>query len=180
MGDFVMNIEEIRARAREHIEKGAVTTSYGCDLNTVLGLLNDALATEIVCVLRYNLHYQTASGLNSESVAEQFLQHAKEEQNHVDMIAERISQLNGEPNFNPSGLAERSKTDYVSCDNLVDMIKENLVAERIVIDIYTEMINYVGNGDPTTRRLIEHILREEEEHAEDLKNLLPSVRESLQ
>src|SRR6185312_8065164 len=142
--EFVMNIEEIRARAREHIEKGAVTNSYGCDLNTVLNLLNDALATEIVCVLRYQLHHQTASGLNSESVAEEFLEHAKEEQNHVDMLAERISQLNGEPNFDPAGLAERAKTDYVRCENLVDMIKENLIAERIVIDIYTEMINYLG------------------------------------
>ena len=174
MTQFIMNVEEIRKRARQHIEDGAVTTGYGCDIETSLRLLNEALATEIVCVLRYQLHFQMACGLESQSVAEEFLEHAHEEQKHVDMIAARIAQLNGEPNFNPAGLKERSKTDYVRCENLLDMIKENLIAERIVIDIYTEMIRFFGEGDPTTRRMLEHILREEEEHAEDLKNLLPS------
>jgi bacterioferritin len=173
---FSAEIENIRRRARERVELGAVTSGYACDLDTALGLLNDALASEIVCVLRYNLHYQMASGLASESIANEFLEHAREEQNHVDWIATRISQLNGEPNFSPEGLKERAKTDYVRCESLVDMIKENLVAERIVIDIYRAMISYFGNGDATTRRLFERILREEEEHAEDLKNLLPSAQ----
>lgn len=175
MGDFVINVEQIKKRARQHIERGAVTPSYICDLNTALKLLNEALATEIICVLRYKLHYQMASGLSSESVAEEFQEHARQEQNHVDWIATRIAQLNGEPNFNPEGLKERSRTDYIRCETLTEMIKENLIAERIVIDIYSEMIRFFGNGDPTTRRLFEHILREEEEHAEDLKNLLPKM-----
>lgn len=171
---FVLDVEKIKTKARENIENGAVTPAYGCDLKTALVLLNDALATEIVCVLRYNLHYQTACGLTSESIAEEFLEHAKQEQKHADMIAARITQLNGEPNFDPMGLSERAKTDYVRCDNLIDMIKENLIAERIVIDIYNKMIRFFGNGDPTTRRMLEHILREEEEHAEELRDLLPS------
>ena len=172
MGEFAMNVDQIRARAREHIENGAVTPNYGCDLDVVLKLPNEALATEIVCVLRYKLHYQMAHGMNSESVAEQFAEHAEQEQEHVDRIATRIAQLNGEPIFSPDGLMDRAKTHYVRCESLDDMVKENLVAERIVIDIYNEMIRYFGNGDPTTRRLLEHILREEEEHAEELKNLL--------
>lgn len=175
MGPFEMNVEEIRKRAREHIENGAVTPGYACDLDTTLRLLNEALATEIVCVLRYHLHYQMASGLNSESVAEEFLEHAREEQEHVELIATRISQLNGEPDFNPRTLKDRSKTDYVRCEDLVEMIKENLVAERIVIEIYGEMIRFFGENDPTTRRMLEHILRQEEEHAEELKNLLPTA-----
>lgn len=179
MSDFVMDVQEIKKRARQHIESGAVTPSYGCDLPTALNLLNEALATEIVCVLRYKLHYEMASGLSSESIADQFLEHAQQEQMHVDRLASRISQLNGEPNFSPVGLADRSKTDYVRCESLVDMIKENLVAERIVIDIYNEMIRFFGEGDPTTRRLLEHILREEEEHADELRNLLPKLGESL-
>lgn len=175
--DFVIDVENIRKNARKHIEEGAVTPAYGVDRKTALKLLNEALATEIVCVLRYKLHYQMAQGLNSESIAKEFLQHAQEEQEHADMIATRISQLNGEPNFDPAGLRERAKTDYVRCDRLVDMIKENLVAERIVIDIYNEMIRFFGDGDPTSRRVLEHILREEEEHAEELKNLLPLEKE---
>lgn len=174
---FVMDVEKIKKRAREHIDQGAVTPSYGCDLETSLKLLNEALATEIVCVLRYKLHYQMAEGLSSKSVANEFLEHAQEEQEHVDLIAARIAQLNGEPNFDPKGLSERSKTDYIRQDTLEGMIKENLVAERIVIDIYSEMIRYFGDGDPTSRRLMEHILREEEEHAEELKNLLPRLYE---
>ena len=174
MGQFTIDVQQIKNRARQHIEMGAVTSAYGCDLDTALKLLNEALATEIVCVMRYKLHYQMASGLNSESIANEFQEHAREEQDHVDRIATRISQLNGEPNFNPEGLAERAQTDYVRCESLTEMIQENLIAERIVIDIYNEMIRFFGESDPTTRRLLEHILREEEEHAEDLKNLLPN------
>jgi bacterioferritin len=180
MAEFILDMKAIRERAREHIEKGAVTPNYSCNLHVVIKLLNEALASEIICVLRYNLHYQMASGLNSESIAEEFLEHAQEEQNHANWIATRISQLNGEPNFNPEGLTERAKTDYIRCDNIVDMIKENLIAERMVIDIYTEMIRFFGDADPTTRRLFEHILREEEEHAEDLRNLLPRLEEGGQ
>lgn len=175
--EFVLDIERIRERAKQHLENGAVTPGYGCELTTALKLLNDALATEIVCVLRYSLHYQMASGLSSESVAGEFLEHAREEQRHADMIAARIAQLNGEPNFDPAGLKARAKTDYVRCDNLVDMIRENLIAERIVIDIYNGMISFFGRGDPTTRRMLEHILREEEEHAEELRDLLPHDQE---
>jgi bacterioferritin len=174
MGQFVIDVQKIKTRARQHIEKGAVTPAYGCDLDTALKLLNEALATEIVCVLRYKLHHEMASGLNSESVAQEFLEHANEEQDHVDRIAKRISQLNGEPNFNPVGLSDRAQTDYVRCESLIDMIKENLIAERIVIDIYNEMIRFFGDADPTTRRMLEHILREEEEHADELANFLPT------
>jgi len=173
MKDFVINIEEIKRRARQHLECGAVTKGYAAGRETTINLLNEALATEIVCVMRYKLHHQMAKGLNSEPVAKEFAEHAREEQEHVDMIAKRISQLNGEPNFNPEGLVERAHSEYVRCDDLVEMIRENLVAERIVIDIYGEMIRFFGNDDPTTRRMLEHILRNEEEHAEDLSNLLP-------
>ncbi len=178
MGDFVVNVQEIKKRARQHIEQGAVTSAYASDRTTAIKLLNDALATEIVCVLRYQLHYQMASGLNSEGIAQEFLEHAKEEQVHVDRLAERITQLNGDPNFNPEGLAQRSATDYVECETLVEMLQENIIAERIVIDIYAEMIRFFGNDDPTTRRLLEQILEEEEEHADELANLLPRKTDS--
>src|SRR5215475_5480202 len=172
---FLTDISIIRRRAREHIEAGAVTQGYSADRETVVKLLNEALATEIVCTLRYRRHYFMASGINAESVAQEFLQHANEEQGHADQIAQRIVQLKGEPNFNPEGLLTRSHAEYVEGTSLTDMIKEDLVAERIAIDSYREMINYFGNDDPTSRRLLEGILAVEEEHADDLVNLLETM-----
>ena len=169
---FLTDIKTLRERARKHMEKGAVTEGYSADRETVVKLLNEALATEIVCVLRYKRHYFMASGINAESVAAEFLQHANDEQGHADQIAQRIVQLGGEPNFNPEGLLTRSHAEYVEGDSLTDMIKEDLVAERIAIDSYRDMINYFGNDDPTSRRLMENILAVEEEHADDLVNLL--------
>ena len=169
---FLTDIQTLRARARQHIDQGAVTEGYRADRETVIKVLNEALATEIVCVLRYKRHYFMASGINAESVATEFLQHANEEQGHADLIAQRIVQLNGEPNFSPEGLLTRSHAEYVEGDTLLDMIKEDLVAERIAIDSYREMVAYVGNDDPTTRRMLEGILAMEEEHAEDLVSLL--------
>ncbi len=169
---FLTDIKTLRARARKHIEKGAVTEGYSADRATVVKLLNEALATEIVCVLRYKRHYFMASGINAESVAAEFLQHANDEQGHADQISHRIVQLGGEPNLNPEGLLTRSHAEYVEGDTLTDMIKEDLVAERIAIDSYRDMINYFGNDDPTSRRLMENILAVEEEHADDLVNLL--------
>jgi bacterioferritin len=174
-GTFVADIEEIRRRARQHIENGAVTDGYRGDRETVLRLLNEALATELVCVLRYKRHYYMASGLNSESVRAEFQEHAQEEQEHADMIAERITQLDGEPNFNPEGLLTRSHSEYVEGSNLVDMIREDLVAERIAIDSYGEMIRYIGDKDPTSRRVLEKILAKEEEHADDMKTLIENI-----
>jgi bacterioferritin len=170
--DFLTDVKTLRARAREHIERGAVTDGYKADRETVLKILNEALATELICVLRYKRHYFMASGLNAQSVAAEFLQHANEEQAHADEIAARIVQLAGEPNFSPEGLATRSHAEYVEGTDLVDMIKEDLVAERIAIDSYREMIRYCGNDDPTTRRMLEGILAMEEEHADDLVSLL--------
>src|SRR5204862_7186847 len=175
MGQFLSDITEIRRRARQHIEKGPVTENYKADRDRVISVLNEALATEIVCVLRYKRHYFMASGINAESVAAEFLQHANDEQGHADQIAQRIVQLGGEPNLNPEGLLTRSHAEYVEGDTLTDMIKEDLVAERIAIDSYRDMINYFGNDDPTTRRLMENILAVEEEHADDLVNLLSEL-----
>ena len=172
---FLSDIETLRARAREHIEKGAVTASYGCDLGTSIKILNEALATEIVCVLRYKRHHFMASGIHAQGVAQEFLEHANEEQGHADQIAERIVQLGGAPDLDPGGLLSRSHAEYVEGTDLVDMIKEDLVAERIAIDSYREMIAYFGNGDPTSRRLMESILAVEEEHADDLMTLLEKV-----
>ena len=172
---FLTDIKTLRERARTHIENGAVTEGYSADRQTVIKLLNEALATEIVCVLRYRRHYFMASGINAESVAAEFLQHANEEQGHADEIAQRIVQLKGEPNFNPEGLLMRSHAEYVEGTSLLDMIKEDLVAERIAIDSYREMITYFGNDDPTSRRLMEEILAVEEEHADDLQNLLEKM-----
>lgn len=172
---FLTDIKTLRERARQHIEKGAVTEGYAADRDTVVKLLNEALATEIVCVLRYKRHYFMASGIHAESVAAEFLQHANEEQAHADQIAQRIVQLGGEPNFNPDGLTMRSHAEYVEGQNLLDMIKEDLVAERIAIDSYREMINYLGNDDSTTRRMLEGILAMEEEHADDLVSLLEEM-----
>src|SRR5262249_25402634 len=162
---FVSDIKELRRRAREHIEKGAVTPSYQGDVETAVKILNEALATEIVCVLRYSYHATAATGVNSESVKEEFSEHAREEQEHAGQIAERINQLGGKPNMNPEGLLTRSHSEYVEGDTLVDMIKENLIAERIAIESYKEMIKYFGETDPTSRRLMESILAKEEEHA---------------
>ena len=172
---FVMDIQALRDRARQHIEQGAITQGYGADRDTVLNLLNEALATEIVCVLRYKRHFFMASGINAQSVAAEFLQHANEEQAHADEIAQRIVQLGGEPNLSPDGLLSRSHSEYVEGDSLVEMIKEDLVAERIAIDSYRAMIAYLGNDDPTTRRMLEGILAMEEEHADDLVSLLEEV-----
>ena len=172
---FLTDIKTLRDRARKHIENGAVTEGYSADRETVVKLLNEALATEIVCTLRYRRHYFMASGINAESVAQEFLQHANEEQGHADEIAQRIVQLKGEPNFNPEGLLMRSHAEYVEGTSLIEMIKEDLVAERIAIDSYREMITYLGNDDPTSRRMMEGILAVEEEHADDLVNLLEKM-----
>ena len=172
---FLTDIKTLRERARQHIENGAVTEGYRADRETAVKILNEALATEIVCVLRYKRHYYMASGIHAESVAAEFLQHANDEQGHADSIAQRIVQLQGEPNFNPDGLLMRSHAEYVEGTSLTDMIKEDLVAERIAIDSYREMINYFGNDDPTSRRLMESILAVEEEHADDLVSLLEKM-----
>jgi len=172
---FLTDIKTLRERARKHIEKGAVTEGYKADRKTVIKVLNEALATEIVCVLRYRRHYFMASGINADSVAAEFLQHSNDEQGHADLIAQRIVQLGGEPNLNPEGLLTRSHAEYVEGDTLTDMIKEDLVAERIAIDSYREIIQYLGNDDPTSRRLMETILAVEEEHADDLVSLLGKI-----
>ena len=172
---FLSDIKTLRERARQHIEQGAVTPGYVGDRETVLKLLNNSLATEIICVLRYKRHYFMASGIDSGNAAAEFLQHAGDEQQHVDWIAQRIVQLDGEPDFSPEGLATRAHAEYVEGDSLQDMITEDLVAERIAIDSYREIINYIGNDDPTTRRLMENILAMEEEHADDLNNLLANM-----
>ncbi len=168
---FISDIQALRDRARQHIENGAVTETYAADLETVVRLLNEALATEIVCVLRYKRHYYMASGIHAQAVADEFLEHAGEEQEHADMIAQRITQLGGEPNFDPQGLRTRSHSEYVEGTTLIDMIREDLVAERIAIESYGEIVRYLGTKDPTTRRLMEQILAKEEEHAEDLRTL---------
>ena len=172
---FLTDIKTLRERARQHIENGAVTEGYRADRETAVKILNEALATEIVCVLRYKRHYFMATGIHAESVAAEFLEHANDEQGHADSIAQRIVQLQGEPNFNPEGLLMRSHAEYVEGTSLTDMIKEDLVAERIAIDSYREMITYFGNDDPTSRRLMESILAVEEEHADDLVSLLEKM-----
>ena len=171
-GTFVTDVQEIRRRARQHVEQGAVTEGYRADRETVIKLLNEALATEIVCVLRYKRHYFMATGIHAEPVAKEFQQHAVEEQGHADEIAERITQLGGEPNLNPDGLLSRSHSEYAAGDSLQSMIREDLIAERIAIDTYAEMARYFGDNDPTTRRMIEGILAKEEEHANELADLL--------
>lgn len=169
---FLTDIKTLRARARQHIEQGAVTPGYQADRETILRLLNEAMATEIVCVLRYKRHYYMAQGIHADAVAAEFQQHATEEQAHADSLAARIVQLGGAPNFNPDGLTSRSHAEYVEGETLRDMLKEDLIAERIAIDSYREMINYIGKDDSTTRRLLEGILAVEEEHADDLQSLL--------
>ena len=172
---FLSDIQELRRRAREHIAQGAVTPGYHADRATVVKLLNEALATEIVCVLRYKRHYHTASGIHAQAVSQEFLEHANEEQGHADQIAARIIQLGGAPNFSLEGLLSRSHSEYVEGETLIDMIKEDLVAERVAIDSYAEMVRYIGDADPTTRRMLEEILAVEEEHADDLANLLATL-----
>jgi len=174
---FLTDIEAIRKRAREHIDQGAITAGYTADRETVIKLLNEALATEIVCTLRYKYHYFMASGIHSQAVKAEFLEHARQEQEHADRIAERITQLDGKPNFNPDGLLSRAHADYAEGANLVDMIKEDLVAERIAIDTYRAIIEYIGGDDPTTRRIMEEVLAQEEEHAEDMATLLAQLGE---
>ena len=171
-GQFVLDIKAIRDRARRHLEDGAVTEDYKAKVPVVLRLLNEALATEIVCTLRYKRHYFMAQGINSESVRQEFLEHAGEEQAHADAIAERIIQLGGQPNLSPEGMLDRSHSQYAEGTSLEDMIKEDLVAERIAIDSYRQMIEFIGGDDPITRRLLEEITAKEEEHAEDLATLL--------
>ena len=176
--EFLTDITTLRQRARKHIERGAVTEGYQAGIPTAVRILNEALATEIVCVLRYKRHYFMASGIHAQSVRQEFLQHANEEQGHADQIAERITQLRGEPNFSPEGLASRSHSEYQEGKSLTDMIKEDLVAERVAIESYSEMIKYFGDKDPTTRRMLEEILAKEEEHADDLVTLLETLGES--
>ncbi len=178
MGDnkFLTDIKTLRERARREIEKGAVTPGYKADRTTVNNILNEALAMEIVCVLRYKRHFYMASGINAQSVAAEFLQHANEEQMHADQIAQRIVQLGGEPNFSPEGMLIRSHSEYVEGESLSEMITENLVAEHVAIDSYRDMINFLGNDDPTTRRMLEGILAMEEEHADDLVSLLEEMK----
>jgi bacterioferritin len=174
---FVTDILELRRRARVHMEQGAVTSSYTADRETVIRILNEVLATEIVCVLRYKRHYYMATGIHAQAVAEEFLEHAKEEQAHADIAAERITQLGGEPNFNPEGLAMRSHSEYVEGKSLLDMVREDLVAERIAVESYSEIIRYLGTDDPTTRIAMEAIMAKEEEHADDMKKLLETLGE---
>jgi bacterioferritin len=169
---FVLDVEKIRNDARQHMDEGPVTPSYGADREVVLKLLNDSLATEIVCTLRYKRHYFMAKGIHSEAVAQEFLEHANEEQEHADTLAERIVQLGGEPNFAPDSLRSRSHSEYKEGKDLIDMIRENLIAERIAIDTYREIIRYLGDKDVTTRRIFEDILAVEEEHADDMADLL--------
>jgi len=169
---FLTDVKTLRERARRHIEQGAVTEGYKADRKVVLKLLDEALATEIVCVLRYRRHYFMADGINARAVADEFLQHANEEQGHADQIAARIVQLGGAPNLSPKDMLTRSHSEYVEGETLIDMIREDLVAERIAIDSYKEMIDYIGSKDPTTRRMLDGILALEEEHAEDLATLL--------
>jgi bacterioferritin len=174
-GDFLSDVEELRRRARQHIGDGAVTAGYGADREKVIAVLNEALATEIVCILRYKRHYFMATGIHANAVAQEFQEHAAEEQGHADRIAERITQLGGEPNFSPDGLSSRSHSEYVEGNSLVDMIREDLVAERIAIESYSEIIRFLGDRDVTTRRIMEEILENEEEHADDLRDLLATL-----
>jgi bacterioferritin len=173
--EFTTDIKTLRERARKHIENGAVTEGYKADRQTVIHVLNESLATEIVCVLRYKRHYFMAVGIHAQAVAAEFLEHANEEQGHADQIAERITQLGGAPNFNPEGMLTRSHSEYKEGETLVDMIKEDLVAERIAIDSYAEIVRYLGNDDVTSRRMMEGILAMEEQHADDLAKLLVTL-----
>jgi bacterioferritin len=169
---FLTDVKTLRERARNHISSGVVTATYGGDVKQTIEILQAVLATELVCVLRYTVHAVTATGISSEGVKAEFAQHAKEEQAHMMAVAERIDQLGGKPNFNPEGLASRSSSQYAEGENLIDMIKENLIAERIAVDHYRELIRYFGDDDPATRVMLEGILTVEEEHATDMHDLL--------
>jgi bacterioferritin len=169
------DVRTLRERARRHIEEGALTENYGGDRETILRVLNEALATEIVCSLRYKRHYYTAKGLASAGIAEEFLEHAHEEEEHADLFAERITQLGGEPDFSPDTLTTRSHAEYVPGNSLIEMIREDLVAERIAIESYRETIQFIGASDPTTRRLFEQVLAVEEEHADELHSLIQQL-----
>lgn len=175
MSEFVSDLKKIKERARAHMDRGAVTENYQADVKAVLKVLNEVLATEIVCTMRYRRHYYMAAGLNSEGAKTEFLQHANEEQQHADWVATRITQLNGEPNFNPEGLSSRAHSEYSEGKDLTSMIREDLYAERIAIESYAAIIRWLGNDDPTSRKLIEDILKVEEEHAEDMKTLLEKM-----
>lgn len=172
MENFAKLVEQIKKQARTEISEGAVTQSYRGDKEKVIYLLNLALATEIVCVLRYQAHYEAGKGIHSPAIVEEFLEHAKSEQEHADMLANRISQLGGTPNYDPRGLTERAQTQFSVGETLSEMLKEDLIAERIVIGIYQEFIRMVGNNDPTTRRMLEKILEDEEDHADELSSFL--------
>ena len=177
MAEFLTDIKTLRERARQKIEEGPITLSYGADRERVIEVLNEALATELVCVLRYKRHYFTSRGIHSQAVAAEFLQHATDEQGHADQIALRITQLQGSPNFNPDGLTSRSHAEYDDSDTIAEMLKEDLIAERIAIESYSEIIRWLGDNDVTTRRMLETILAVEEEHADDLLNLLEEVHD---
>jgi bacterioferritin len=176
---MLSNIHTLRERARKDIEEGAVTSGYAADRKVVITLLNEALATELVCVLRYKRHYFMAKGIHSESIKAEFLQHGNEEMAHADLLAKRITELGGEPDFSPDGLSERSHAEYVAGDTLNAMIKEDLIAERIAIESYREMIAYLADTDPTTQKLLKEILAMEEEHAEDLASLMSNMKNEM-
>ena len=169
---FLTDVQTLRDRARKHIADGSVTPNYEGDIKKTIDILQAVLATEIVCVLRYTMHAVAATGISSEGVKAEFATHAKEEQEHALQVAERINQLGGKPDFNPAGLASRSASEYGSADNLVEMIRENLIAERIAVEHYRELIRYFGNKDPSSRLMLERILAVEEEHANDMHDLL--------
>jgi bacterioferritin len=169
---FLSDVKTLRERARKHLDTGAVTSTYQGDVTKTIEILQAVLATEIVCVLRYTMHSIAASGISSDSVRAEFAEHAREEQEHMMAVAERINQLGGAPNFNPEGLATRSASQYAEGENLIDMIKENLIAERIAVDHYRELIRYFGDNDPATRIMLEGILVVEEEHTNDMHDLL--------
>jgi bacterioferritin len=169
---FLTDVKTLRERARQHLERGNRTSTYVGDVNETIGILQSVLATEIVCVLRYTMHAIAATGISSDSVKAEFAQHAKEEREHMMSVAERINQLGGKPNFDPEGLVSRSASQYAEGENLVDMIRENLIAERIAVDHYRELIRYFGEDDPATRVMLEGILAVEEEHANDMHDLL--------
>jgi bacterioferritin len=169
---FLSDVKTLRERARKHLEEGAVTGTYKGDVKKTIEILQSVLATEIVCVLRYTMHAIAATGISSEGVKKEFAEHAREEQEHMMMVAERINQLGGKPNFNPEGLLTRSASQYAEGGDLVGMIRENLIAERIAVDHYRELIRYFGNDDPATRVMLEEILAVEEEHANDMHDLL--------
>jgi bacterioferritin len=174
--EFVLQIQTIREQARKHLDQGPITSDYGADRGRVIEVLNEVLATEIVCVLRYLRHYYMADGIDGESVKAEFLEHANDERDHADRAAKRIVQLGGEPDLNPNVLAKRSHTEYTEGRTLAEMIEEDLVAERIAVASYQEIIRWLGDGDPTSRRIMEGLLSDEEEHADDLRSLLVRIR----